>query len=130
MAKTLTHGDLDQFTGTEQWYRHGLVRWFLYTDGVQYMAEHGGAYWLIDAIASHQIDPKIKRSQRLQEFQLWTLKVNPQNHSAVLVCQADSGEKAVVTQEIEYTDFPLDEIKFYVEPMGDGKFCLLLPSEH
>ncbi len=31
--KTLNLTDLSQFTGTEQWHRHGMVRSFLFTDG-------------------------------------------------------------------------------------------------
>jgi hypothetical protein len=42
---------LAQFTGTEQWHRHPLVRNILYTDGVQFVAQSGRAYWLIDEIA-------------------------------------------------------------------------------
>ena len=42
--KTLTKEDLGQFTGTEQWYRHGLARNVLYTEGAQHVAESGGAY--------------------------------------------------------------------------------------
>jgi uncharacterized protein DUF6876 len=29
----LSENDLDQFTGTEHWYRHPLVRSLTYTDG-------------------------------------------------------------------------------------------------
>ena len=46
--------ELQQFTGTEQWFRHGLNRKVLYTDGVQYVAEQAGAYWLVDEIALAQ----------------------------------------------------------------------------
>jgi len=35
----LTPADLAHFTGTGEWYRHGLNRRMLYTDGVQYLAE-------------------------------------------------------------------------------------------
>ncbi len=40
--------ELEQFYGTEKWYRHftGLV----YTDGIKYLAENAGAYWLIDLV--------------------------------------------------------------------------------
>ena len=38
----LTHSDLEQFIGTENYYQHPLG--LLYTDGVQYMAEKGGAH--------------------------------------------------------------------------------------
>jgi hypothetical protein len=95
-----------------------------FTKGVHVLAEKGGAYWLIDAIASHQIDKRLVRSQRLREFQLWELKVHA-DRSCTLTCRGDSNDKPVITQEIEYTDFPLDEITLYVE--GD---VLLLPSEH
>jgi hypothetical protein len=44
---TLSEDDLGQFTGSEHWYRHGLIRSVSYTDGAQYAAEHGGAYWLL-----------------------------------------------------------------------------------
>jgi hypothetical protein len=118
----LTKSELSQFTGTENHYRNftGL----LYTDGVQYLAEHGGAYWLIDAIGSYQRDPCIRDNQRLQDFQLWRLTVH-QDHSATLTCHEDSDEPAKIIQQIEYTDFPLDGIKLLVE---GG--VLLLPSEH
>lgn len=110
--------NLDQFTGTEHYYRHwsGL----LYTDGVRYMAEEGKAYWLIDAVASYQRELK---GDRLQEFQLWELRV--QDRAGVLTCREDSGMEPVVEQRIEYTDFPLDEIKLYVI-----RGVLILPSEY
>ncbi len=41
--KTLSKADLAHFTGSETWYRHGLVRNVLYTDGAQHVAETGGA---------------------------------------------------------------------------------------
>jgi hypothetical protein len=46
----LTAGDLMQFTGSEHWYRHGLARALLFTDGAKYVADRGGAYWLLDEI--------------------------------------------------------------------------------
>jgi hypothetical protein len=36
------------FMGTEQWYRHPIVKNTLYTDGIKYVAQKAGAYWLID----------------------------------------------------------------------------------
>lgn len=44
--------DLQQFTSTQDYHRHftGL----LYTDGIQYLAEHGQCFWLIDLVGSHQ----------------------------------------------------------------------------
>ena len=42
---------LAQFTGSQHFYRHGLVREVLYTEGVEYVVDNAGAYWLLDAIA-------------------------------------------------------------------------------
>ena len=51
MTTKLTQSDLDQFTGSENWYRHGINRKVLFTDGAKYVADQAGAYWLIDEIA-------------------------------------------------------------------------------
>ena len=117
----LTEADLSQFTGTSQWYTHPLG--LMYTDGVQYLAEQGDAYWLLNAIASWQSDPRVRDDRMLQQIQFWKLIVN-ENHSAVLICERDSDDVAV-TQEIPFTDFPLREVRLYYQ---NG--VLLLPSEY
>ncbi|MEO1145921.1 MAG: DUF6876 family protein [Cyanobacteria bacterium J06638_22] len=117
----LTEADLAQFTGTSTYYRHWLG--ILYTDGVQYMAEHGGAYWLIDAIAAWQSDPRIVNDPMLQQIQFWTLTVRD-DRSAQLICERDSDDIST-TQEIPFTDFPLKQIHLYFQR---GVLCL--PSEY
>lgn len=119
-TKTLTKIDLNQFTGSEHWYRHAMVRDVLYTDGVKYVAETAGAYWLVDEIALAQ---RFDRLIAAEEFQLWKLTVNP-DHSAMLVCEDGDGS-AVFTKAIEYTDFPLAEISFFLV-----NHTLLLPGEY
>lgn len=125
--------ELESFTGTEHHYRHpfGLT----FTDGVRHLildiarvrADDGGrcngAFWLLDAIAAHQ--PKAKL--RCGSFQLWTLAVSvvEDRRRATLTCCADSDKPPVITQEIEYTDFPLPSVSLYVI---DG--VALLPSEY
>jgi hypothetical protein len=119
MTKTLTKSDLSHFTGTEQIFRHGLVRHIVYTDGVQHVAQAGEAYWLIDKIACAQLEPHIAR----EEFQLWKLSV-AQDSTAVLTC-TDGNGASITEQRIGYTDFPLDEVKFYVTNR-----TILLPNEY
>ena len=46
---------LAQFTGSQNFYRHGLVGEVLYTEGVEYVAETAGAYWQLDEIALAQL---------------------------------------------------------------------------
>ena len=71
-TKTLTKADLRQFTGSENWYRGTLNRKVLFTDGAKYVADHGGAYWLLDEIALIQ---PYDKAVAAEEFQLWKLKV-------------------------------------------------------
>jgi len=120
---------LRQFTGTERYYRWSpLFRLCVLTDGSKYLAENAGAYWLMDAIASHQ--PEALKNEKLQYFQLWTLKVT--NKSAILTCREDSGHgnSAKITQKIKYTDFPLDEINLYCNPLDEKNRVILLQSEY
>ena len=107
-TKTLTAKDLLQFSGSENWYRHSLNRKVLYTDGAQYLAEQGGAYWLLDSIAIAQAHVKAVKAE---EFQVWTLKVNSDS-TALLTCD-DGNNRIVYKQSIPFTDFPLPEIKLY-----------------
>jgi hypothetical protein len=118
-CKTLTKTELRQFTGTEQWYRHALARNMLYTDGAKHVAEAGQAYWLLDEIAIGQALPRVAA----EEFQLWRLKVN-RNGTATLTCEDGNG-RTVFAKPIEFTDFPLAEIAFYVIDN-----VILLPSEY
>ena len=127
-----------QCNGCENWYRHGFNRSMIYTAGVNFVAETAGAFWLIDAIASHCTKPRLMKDPMLRDFQIWVLKTDLQKQNAVLTCQSDTGEKAAIRQPISYTDFCMPEIKFYVERGGNiderkgevtTHFCLMLASE-
>jgi hypothetical protein len=122
MTKTakLTDSDLSQFIGSENWYRHGINRNVLFTDGAKYIADKAGAYWLLDEIVL--IQPHDKRVAA-EEFQVWKLVVHP-NRTAVLTCEDGNGN-VVFTKEIEYTDFPLNEISLWF-----ANNVIYLPSEY
>ena len=119
-SKSLTEADLDRFTGTEHWYRHPLAPGVLYTDGARYVAEQGGAYWLLDSIAIAQ---KFSAAVAAEGFQLWKLTVKA-DRTALLVCEDGNGRR-VYAQAIDYTDFPLSEIALYFT-----NDVILLPSEY
>jgi hypothetical protein len=116
----LTQSDLDQFTGSENWYRHGINREILFTDGAKFLADQAGAYWLLDEIAI--IQPYDKRVSA-EEFQVWKLTVRP-DHTSTLTCDDGNGN-IVFTKGIEFTDFPLDEITLYF-----ANNVIHLPSEY
>jgi hypothetical protein len=118
--KQLTKDVLRQFTGTETWYRHGFARDVLYTDGVRHVAENAEADWLLDEIVLAQ---KFDQCLAEEAFQVWTLKVN-EDRTATLTCE-DGNLNAVYHKEIEYTDFPLDQITLWFT-----NNVILLPSEY
>jgi len=125
--------ELEAFSGSLTQYRHPFGLRF--TEGVHHLLteiagvvrENGercnGAFWFLDAISSHQ--PAATKT--CDGFQLWTLEVANDGNGpgATLTCRADSDQPAVITQEIEYTDFPLPRVTLYVI---DG--VALLPGEY
>lgn len=111
-----TANELDQFIGTEHYYKHWLG--FVFTDGIKYLADEAKAYWLIDAIGSYQ--PELRNV----EVQFWTLTVN-HDKSAVLEMKEDSDLPARVKQLIPWTDFPIESITLYFINK-----TLHLPSEY
>lgn len=117
----LTEADLAQFTGTEQWYRHPLFRKYLYTDGVQYVAEKGEAYWLIGDIFMYQSTQKELQGEG---FLVWKLTLNDEGHGAVLSCE-DGNHNKLWSTKIDFTDFPLKSITFWCVDN-----VLILPSEY
>jgi len=116
---------LAHFNGTESYYR-GLLNSLVWTDGIQELVKQASCMWLVDVIASHQTS---KVHAACDGFQLWEIKTDKVRNTAVVTCRADSGSEPIVTQRINYTDFPLAEFKLFVEgPKGHA--VLLLPSEH
>jgi hypothetical protein len=119
MAKSLDQNILNQFTGSEHWYRFGLDPRVTCTDGAKYVADTAGAYWLLDEIAlAQRFDKKVAA----EEFQSWKLTVNP-DHSATLTCE-DGNYKVVCTKQIPFTDFPPEGITLWFE-----NNTIYLPSE-
>ena len=87
---------------------------------MKYLAEQGGAYWLIDKIFASQFE-NINLSE--QEFQVWILSVND-NKTATLKCH-DGDYNWQHEEKITYTDFSMKEITLYFTD-----HVLLLPSEY
>lgn len=122
---------IERFTGSEEFYRHPIGE-FIYTEGVRYIAETCGAYWLLDLIGSHQIG--IQRRHGEQAFQCWRLVPPPSfaEKACIAECHSDceddgtfSDAHLLARQRIDYTDFPLAvNLKLYFE-----NNTLMLPGE-
>ena len=109
---------ISQASGTEAYHRYSQFNFFpVATDGVIAVAEAAGCYWFLDIIGSYQLDKRLD-----PHFQVWKLAVNHEDSTAVASGYNDT--TLIITQEVPYTDCPLDELKLYVM---DG--IVLLPSE-
>lgn len=116
----LTADELNHFTGTGVWYRHSLAPGITYTEGVKYMADRAGAYWLVDKIAI--TNRYAAETLREQPFQVWKLR---RDGSGANLTVEDGNENEVYRERIDFTDFPLPEIDVW---FTDN--VILLPSEY
>jgi hypothetical protein len=110
---------LSGFIGTECYHQLSLVP-IRCTDGVYALAERAQAYWLVDVIASYQLDPKFRK----MPFQVWEISVDANKYAVVLMRQ-DSGKKPEVEQVVPYTSFPAGKFEFFLQ-----HGVLMLPSEY
>lgn len=109
---------LSQFIGTEKYYR--ITHRHLLTDGTKYLAEQAECFWLMTAIASHL--PK----QFHDYFAVVNLRVKD---SAAQLTFDDGNGNIFASQKIEYTDFPLSDMKLYCA--FDGEYwVIMLTSEY
>lgn len=124
--------ELAHFTGDSERYRHGLNRRVIYTPGIRHLAERASAYWLVNAIAIWLASPEFRAAtiedDRVTYLHFWKLEVAG-DRSALLTARADSGVAPFITQQIEFTNFPLAEIDIWVGFDGEHR-VLYLPSEH
>jgi hypothetical protein len=111
---------LAQFTGTERWYRHAVNSKVFFTDGAKYVADHAGAYWLLDEIALIQL---CNKRVGAEEFQVWKLVVHS-DMTAEVICEDGDGN-VVYVNKIPFTDFPGEGITFWFTGS-----TILLPSEY
>jgi hypothetical protein len=112
---------LGNFIGSQKLYhRETPLGRIEYTDGIFFLQQNG-CLWLIDAIASYQT----QEFKSLDDRQFWKLRVDLDTHSGKLICDDGNGNVRV-TQEIEFTDFPLSKLDIYVEIQENCVFLCLM----
>jgi hypothetical protein len=101
---TLSKHELNQFYGTENWYKHWCTK-LLYTDGIKYVAGKVGAYWFIDHIAL-QVLPLVDHRDLID---------------ITLAVEKSKGRITVKNRQTLVHEFNLDYTTF---PEGTWEFCL------
>lgn len=113
---------LASYIGSESLYRHPFNRTCAYTEGVAAFAQEagGGAFWFLDILMT---EPEILKGQR--EKGIVFISLNVVGSKATITVRGDSDQPSIFTREIDWTDCPEGEWKFY---FGDN--VLMLPSEY
>lgn len=121
-----------QCNGSEDFHRHALARRMVYTNGVRYVAETCGAWWLVDAIASYIATTKAVQAE---DFQVWTLHPKGANGVELVCTNGNDDSPKIASQDVGYSDFPRELLPFRffcergeLEP-GSMGFVLMLPEE-
>ena len=117
---------LNQFYGTEKYHRLTILPSLVATDGVAWLCKNAECFWLMDVVASYQ--KRAMKDPMLQDMQFWTMTVK--DGMGKVICERDEGD-VFVTQKME-TNFPLDEIKIWVErgeAGGNPVMVAMLPNE-
>jgi len=110
--------------------KHSLVKRLVFTESVNWIRQAADCFWLVDVVASYQ------HELMKQPFQVWKFTCNTESKQGTVTCEDGNGHE-LVRQEIEYTDFPLDELVLWAELGGYGTsaenwtpaMVLMVPSE-
>ena len=113
------------FRGSTTRTRHALVPSVVMTEGVVFLAKAAGAHWLTDVIASYIHYARASQ----EEFHVRRLVVDVVTHTGVITMTDGDSDEAIVTQRLDYTDFPLVEITVWLVREG-ACWIMLLPSEY
>ena len=110
---------LDGHCGTEQYHRL-TVQPCNCTDGVKFLADECGAYWLVGDI----VPLALGFLRKGEEFTTFTLKKDAEGNGAQFTV-TDGNGNTLLTKHYDFTDFPLPEVTLW---FTGG--VLLLPSEY
>ena len=116
----ITLANLAQFYGSEQLYFNPMFKGLKYTEGVKFLNANG-AGWLVDLMLSTICcAPKYAKKYEFIHVRLY---VNLPSKIGVVKFD-DGNDNVFYSKNIDYTDFPLPDISFYIE---NG--VIMLPSE-
>ena len=127
---TLVESECNQYTGTSQYYRHGLG--LFYTDGIEWIAKTLECFWLLDEIAIYSQKFRGKEDFLTAEF------YTPIKGEGILQL-TDGNENTLHKSKYDFTTLYVDKdlnkkkeryIKLFLTVGLENKYVLMLPSEY
>lgn len=90
--------------------KHYGVATLVYSFLLKRELEKFKARWLLDLIASHM--PKVAKDENCETFHIWEL--SKCDDKWLVVAKSDTNVKPVVSQTIDFSDFPENELPFKI----------------
>lgn len=119
--------NLNQFTGSASFTRYNMFTKDVASEGVMYLAEEMGAYWLLDSLTACFINLKEKHD-------FLVIKLKPIHSHGMQILLEDGNENLWYTHEVEFTDFNFSKVPadfaIWAARNEIGSYTLYLPSEH
>lgn len=114
--------------------RHWANKRFIYTEGVQDVAEKAGAHWLLDILAT-EVAPICLGRWDLDREHMHFVEIKVADSQAVLSLVRDTGETPLWQREIAFTTFPDGDWMLYLAmdgliELGKDVLVCLLPQEY
>jgi hypothetical protein len=142
-AQELNHAMAEFSGGSDERFRHAFNRKFIYTAGVQKVAELAGAYWLIDTMAL-KIGPIFAKAWlgnlvgigvvKLQVFTAAEHAAEAHLPAARLSLTLTDEGPAAYVEDITFTTFPEGEWVLFLgtDEIGPDSYVttVYLPQEH
>ncbi len=110
--------------GTDNFYRHPMVRNFAYSDGVRECAE-ASCYWMLDILAT-ELPAQFRKFADVANT--CEIVVTVANSKAVIAAMFEDGVVGW-SKKISYTDMPEGVWKFFIAD-EDGSYRMILFTEY
>lgn len=111
--------------GADHFVRHPLVRSFVYSDGVQSLAECG-IYWALDILAT-ELPAVFRQNTKVSNMATITFKVA--DYKALITAEF-TDDVIAWSRSIDATDMPAGTWQFLIANDGDGIYKMLMVSEY
>ncbi|WP_430427067.1 DUF6876 family protein [Maribacter litoralis] len=122
-VREITEG-LQHFNGTEIFHQIPLTR-TRFTDGLKYLANVAGCFWLITDASVIAKSLKDKSYFITIDFRRLSEKERVEKGCEAIIVYSDGNDTVLESHGYQFADFPLDELRlFFVDD------TLMLPSEY
>ncbi|MCE3239141.1 MAG: hypothetical protein K0R24_2122 [Gammaproteobacteria bacterium] len=126
MNKKFSLDQLEHFTGCDELFKHWLCRMH-YTEGVKYLADETGSYWLIDEIAFIILSRLLKKNKDW----FYLIELSVKRDRSMVISISDGDGNTYLKHPVLWTDFPIidETVRLYLCE-SEENYCLMLPSEY